>query len=859
LTLEARASGSYVGYSFVSDESPPSATHYAGLRFQITYIFILFWRPRREWDGCDDYPFARERFLLDIVNNPGKGGSDLLKVLAIQLQVKGLVPHEACSGVGDGGGENVGAASVNALISANNPLYFWRRCFGHLPWRMCDAGIDEMKPHGSSTIAISTYLREGITWTRLKAISVAAISAGGLALFAPQSIGFKKIFGTAPPTIIHMRPETHADFLVWLVPREAVLQRVCEKDFSQRTLQGSHHILAQSTLRSKRDLVMRRIDMVLLKRGLYLYYLAKGQNYIAPDHNFSELIEKATEILSSMDVDSQFCELLQITTDDLEALGANGIHCVTWVQVLVYVTMGIDESDCDAYIAEANEYHAKVCLRMMSHLKLTISNFPVGPWLAAQMLRKDAVQARLGARLFREHLVARTPQARSAYETAFFDDHTLMAQLTVFAEMDPPCLLWKNNAAFADLMIHLGNIFLGGPDHVLDAEGVHACWQWIEHVRRATKLPLLNALLKIQNHLSFFSTLPDIDALRPFIIAASRQRTQLYARIRNEGTVAPGLRTEAMFMNRFNLGPLEVDLLKHDLEGHRDANNAADQTPAVRWANYLRWIFTPGSFFRFTDLAKDRHIYIAENKSFAGRSSISEGEAHGRFLAAAWFEVTSEDLDGPVVAPVEPTEERALKLQLYTVAELSKAAGFFPEVTPSMSARDVEIAHEAAVLSHGLVKLKSARIGDFDTPWSYALSEPEDAEMSYASDNLMKLSRMGLARQLQIRDQFNDEMRNLLSTTLTKETLLQALAHTPVAMASVAKAMAKAGAAPPPPPVGAPIARGRGGVAHGGRAAARGRGGRGVAAVGAPIARGRGKGGRGVGGRGAGGRGRGSG
>ena len=186
MTLEARASGRYVGYSFVSDESPPSATHYAGLRFQITYIFILFWRPRREWDGCDDYPFVRERFLLDIVNNPGKGGSDLLKVLALQLQARGLVPQEACAGVGDGGGENVGAASVNASISASNPFYFWRRCFGHLPWRMCDAGIDEMKPHGNSTTAISTYLREGITWTRLKAIAVAAIADGGDASIISQ-------------------------------------------------------------------------------------------------------------------------------------------------------------------------------------------------------------------------------------------------------------------------------------------------------------------------------------------------------------------------------------------------------------------------------------------------------------------------------------------------------------------------------------------------------------------------------------------------------------------------------------------------------------------------------------------------
>ena len=81
---------------------------------------------------------------MDIVHCPGKKGEDVLRVVDKQITNIGLVRHDAVGGVGDGGGENEGAAGVHRLLEIEVPSYVRRRCFGHLPWRVADAGIDEM-------------------------------------------------------------------------------------------------------------------------------------------------------------------------------------------------------------------------------------------------------------------------------------------------------------------------------------------------------------------------------------------------------------------------------------------------------------------------------------------------------------------------------------------------------------------------------------------------------------------------------------------------------------------------------------------------------------------------------------------
>ena len=111
----------YFGFGFASDESPPKSNRYVGLRFQITFIDVLFFAPVSSWSLPEyetDYPFKRERHLCDVVNCPGKSGSDVMKCLTMQFAGKGVNSAECCVGCGDGGGENEGTAGVHSLLEA---------------------------------------------------------------------------------------------------------------------------------------------------------------------------------------------------------------------------------------------------------------------------------------------------------------------------------------------------------------------------------------------------------------------------------------------------------------------------------------------------------------------------------------------------------------------------------------------------------------------------------------------------------------------------------------------------------------------------------------------------------------------
>ena len=49
----ARRAGSYYGFGFCTDESPPAAPRYRGLRFQITNMFIPMFVPVERWEDAD--------------------------------------------------------------------------------------------------------------------------------------------------------------------------------------------------------------------------------------------------------------------------------------------------------------------------------------------------------------------------------------------------------------------------------------------------------------------------------------------------------------------------------------------------------------------------------------------------------------------------------------------------------------------------------------------------------------------------------------------------------------------------------------------------------------------------------------
>ena len=106
----------------------------------------------------------------------------------------------------------------------------------HLSWRVADAGLDCMDANDSATTSINVYLRDGVTWSRLKSICHRPRSEQGLGIFAESSREFVKLFERSPPGLVDQRPECVGEFLEWLIPRQATLAKLVEKDLTQRDL-----------------------------------------------------------------------------------------------------------------------------------------------------------------------------------------------------------------------------------------------------------------------------------------------------------------------------------------------------------------------------------------------------------------------------------------------------------------------------------------------------------------------------------------------------------------------------------------------------------------------------------------------
>ena len=178
-------------------------------------------------------------------------------------------------------------------------------------------------------------------------------------------------------------------------------------------------------------------------------------------------------------------------------------------------------------------------------------------------------------------------------------------------------------------------------------------------------------------------------------------------------------------------------------------------------------------------------------------------------------------------------------MELCTVSEIARAAGYFPQVEIDDTAAIVEAKYEDKLLCFEVIHFDSARIGEDVDPWGFILSNPVDVEtLCFNTRGVVDLTKMALARKLQLNDGTSDALRAEL-WQLSKDNLLAALALALDVGAVARPAAAGAGAAVAPSSI-----RGRGG-----------RGGRGAGAAG-PVApaiaaavadTGRGRGGRGDG------------
>ena len=102
--IEAARGVRFHGFSFVSDESPPSSPSWRGLRLQITWMYIPYIPPVETWEASDDAPISVDKLLMDILHCLGKDGTTVAKVLDKQFARVGVTREDAVSGTTIGGG-----------------------------------------------------------------------------------------------------------------------------------------------------------------------------------------------------------------------------------------------------------------------------------------------------------------------------------------------------------------------------------------------------------------------------------------------------------------------------------------------------------------------------------------------------------------------------------------------------------------------------------------------------------------------------------------------------------------------------------------------------------------------------------
>ena len=326
-----------------------------------------------------------------------------------------------------------------------------------------------------------------------------------------------------------------------------------------------------------------------------------------------------------------------------------------------------------------------------------------------------------------------------------------------------------------------------------------------------------------------------------FATVRESQRAMVRAAVANPESAYT---VDDMYNERFNLRAVDMPLVRDRIEHQREER----QTASDAWDMYVRFLLEPGLMFAYTALNQDLFLYVAENKSLPNREAPAhDGVATGRHLTVAWFNPKAEHTDPLHVVPVAG-ETGKLQLMNSTMAEIIRAAGFHPDVLPHHTERDVESMYMSYALTHELAVYECRRVSyDLggvwgDASWTFELTQPPNPieEYMFRKRDLRSLTKMALARRIQLRDVLSDEQREVLWRQ-SKEALVQYLLDDPHAVAGPPGGVAPVALGP----LGAP----GGGDGHGHYAVGGGvdGGGRGAAVDGAGRGRGRGRRGRGRG------------
>ena len=317
---------------------------------------------------------------------------------------------------------------------------------------------------------LAAYLVDGITWSRLREIATTPPAARGLQLFRDGSQRCKDIFGTSPSAICSTRPETDLEFLKFLRGKEHILHKVATKDLEQRTSLAADTRRAILNLGDINLRICRAIMCELLERCMFILYWNAKHPKVASSWSWDELLQKASTLILDLEITPEVLERFGLNRDEVEAMDPKP---KTWVDLAVLQVVG--QSDLVAErLQGALDFHRRDSGQASAHLDLLADNTFRTPWLAAKLLSTDKAFAQEAAKSLIRHLATTRPSNRTRFEQHVFDTRVIWENLVAFSEATPPVLLWQGRGSYENLFRFLAPRFLLAPDHVLDAERIHA-------------------------------------------------------------------------------------------------------------------------------------------------------------------------------------------------------------------------------------------------------------------------------------------------------------------------------------------------------------------------------------------------
>lgn len=715
--LNDRKAGHVGSFFCVSDGSPPSETRYVGLDLLITILSEVKLHPAEAWeDSAFDRTWpvlSRTRHLTDFCNSPTKTGDEIHTILQTQTASKGVSTSELSGMISDGGGEFEGFAGCHNLLkeTSENGDYVDQRCMMHISWRVTDQGLIEVNKHKPSPQKISNFLRDGHNWTHLCTNLHLRRANNGCELCAMGSAAYYRFSSPRPPNVIDERPETDTFLLEWLVSnsRDTTLPKLLAAELCIRPnlkKYQPHELLA--SLKNWTHRVERRLDSAMLQKALWCYKYVKKHRFVLLSYTYPAFMQRAADIILDKRIDKHAAKSMGSSLDELSRTLELSVDQITENMSIVDVAITLTEAepgdtdlnaggaDMEHAVQYFNEYHQRVTMRMASHLTLTLQNLISRPtWIAAGLVVPDAPVAQNAAREWQRHLLRVQQASPNRYELRWLGDSDLMSELGDFCDIVPPCLLWRNHGRYKQMAQLLLRSHAAEGDGTDIVEAIHARWKWAATIKRALCFQGLVATSKLAFYHTENGGLPPVGELMPFLESAAIERRAAYQAVVNGGAVPAGHRAGYAFLHRFNMSPIESRVFLRD----KYANPA--QGPDQFWETYIRLhVMQPMRLYNHAALS-DHIFFVGSTKSLPGKMKPQDDEESSRSLPIAFFEIVEITLTGKRVKPIE-FGDGILKLQLMTLAQISKACGYYPPVHAGTTAREEELAHERKFLSHEL-------------------------------------------------------------------------------------------------------------------------------------------------------------